>query len=337
SSLTIVDLSGTRLTGRVAHALVDRAKAVPSLERIDVRTPSQPMLDTPLGDQILLLEEFESDRGALAGALPIGRAKGVIQAYFGHVPQVSWVVDWGTAQRVNGDWTVDASVFHVGSPLARTRTVANYIADAMTLPALFEELNGDGPELPAFPAELVADSIDLGTSDEILAAFAIDGPPVFTGVRHQRKGEALWRYAGADATERLESALAALRAAGWESSGRGLDDDGRPRVRMLRRGDEHVWFQDEDSRRQWHQLPRNRQFDPLDPSAGPEPLEPAVHVHYRHEPNEDELRALVARSEELGVRDALIANLPQEHLVTLGLAERTVDGKPVGATEPDGD
>lgn len=37
------------------------------------------------------------------------------------------------------------------------------------------------------------------------------------------------------------------------------------------------------------------------------------------------------------MRDALIANLPQEHLVTLGLAERTVDGKPVGATEPDGD
>ncbi|MEO0660577.1 MAG: hypothetical protein AAFZ87_03470, partial [Planctomycetota bacterium] len=28
--------------------------------------------------------------------------------------------------------SVDASVFHVGPPLARTRTVANYIADAMT-------------------------------------------------------------------------------------------------------------------------------------------------------------------------------------------------------------
>ena len=187
----------------------------------------------------------------------------------------------------------------------------------------------------------MAETPDLGSADEILEAFPIEDPAVFSGRRHPRKGEVLWRYEGPDAVDRLEAALPKLKAHGWKSSGPGSNGvDRRPHMRMLRKGDEHVYFQYQENResRLQRQLwsPRivnGRPLGELEHHVKGPALDPAVYIHYRHEPSPDELRALVARAEARGGREDLIASLPHEHLVTLGLRKREKRG--TGTTPKD--
>ena len=59
SSATIVDLSGTRLSRRVAYEFMNELMEAPEIQRVDVQTAGDPLDSPRLGEFIFVIEELE--------------------------------------------------------------------------------------------------------------------------------------------------------------------------------------------------------------------------------------------------------------------------------------
>ena len=55
SSLTILDVSGSAVSRRLAHRIMEQAKSIPEMQRVDVRVPGEPLALERLGELILVL------------------------------------------------------------------------------------------------------------------------------------------------------------------------------------------------------------------------------------------------------------------------------------------
>jgi hypothetical protein len=309
-----------------------RARRLDGVRRVDVRAPGHAPEDDRLGDQILVFEVLRAPQSSLSRWSPISSSEAIVDGWVGHVPEFGWGEDLAMRQRRSGDWTLDVKAWVVGLPLSGRVGLADSVAERFELERCVAELQDGSEGVAPFPPELVAASTDLGTSADALRAMRIEDPPVYAGRRHLRKGEALWRYEGPDAVDRLEAAIAQLQGAGsWEDAGpRSRGVDGRAHLVSLRRGDEYLRFQYHENRvARFQQVSYVSQSTP-DGGSTPwtkgvegEPLDPVVWLYYRHEASAEELLELHARAKALGadVLAAFEANLPRSRRVELGLVD----------------
>jgi len=324
-SFTIVDQSATALTRRIAHRLAEDLMADEDVLAVDVRIVGESLDLTRLGDQILVLEELESERAPLS----VSRRAHVV-AWLGHIPEFGWADDPELRQSIFFSWSIEANEQSIGLPGYGLRSMANAIASSIDLPGALTDMRGEGDSTAPFPPEAapeyplrIESTVDLGDAISVARAMGVEGPPLLSGRRGVRKGEAHWRCEGPDAVDRLDAALEALCANGWTrddaigSRGSG----GRTHMAVIRRGDQVVRFTYEENR-----TGRLQQESWTSTNGGPQvhhvegpALDPVVWIHYRNEPSASELRALLAEAEREGVRDAWVANLSRVDRETLGL------------------
>lgn len=294
SSLSILDVSGTDLSRQVAYRLMDTAKETDSMEHVDVRTPGTPLETSRIGDLVLVVEELVSKPGFW-----FGEWEAKYRVFLGYKPPVGWLDCKETISPVNVDWDISTGVRFFGTPLHRTAAVAEVIADEVDLEEAFQSLLEKFQAAPAVPNAALPSTVDLGAAAEVAAATGLEEEPLMSGCRIGRKGEALWRYIGPDACERIDAARETLEAKGWtvhDAGSRGVDKKTH-RV-VLRRGDEFAeWIYEENrenalQQESWtsQQLPDGSWGEQEHHVVGP-PLPPAIWIHYWHEQSAAELEA----------------------------------------------
>lgn len=330
SSITIVGFGGSGLEGEVAHTLAAEARSVTSVQRVDVRSPGRSAADDLLGDQILVFEVLRASSSLASSWSPVAFFDVTVDGWIGHAPEFGWGEGREMRQRIRSDWRLDVRARHIGLPFTAPSGVGEAIGGSIELEEYAAELSEAGPVAPPFPAELVAETTDLGTSDEAVRALGVDTAPIYAGRRHLRKGEALWRYEGADAVDRLEAAIETLREAGWQegAGGHSMGVDGRTHHFTLRRGEEFVRLQYQENRvGRFQSVSWTSTWTPIGGQSPTtkhvdgDPIDPVVWLYYRHEVSAEELGALHARARALGPDQlgAFEANLPLTRAEELGV------------------
>lgn len=294
SSLSILDVSGTNLSRQVAYRLMNTAKGMDSMEHIDVRTPGTALDVSRMGDLILIVEELDSKPG-----MAFGEWKAEYRVFLGYKPPFGWLDSKETISPLNLQWDISTRTRFFGTPLRRTAAVAEVIADSIDFEDAIEGTLENFEAAPSVPEAALPAAVDLGTSAAVVAATGLEGPPLMSGYRIGRKGEALWRFVGADACERIDAARATLEDQGWrvhDSGSRGVD--GKTHRVILRRGDEFAeWVYQENretalQQESWtsSQLPDGTWSEQEHHVRGPA-LPPAIWLHYWHEQSPAELKA----------------------------------------------
>jgi hypothetical protein len=242
-SLTIVDVSNTPLSRRIAHKLASDARRLDGVTTVEVRIAGDQVDRQFIGDQLLFLRV---DRSSVSRWLPINRSRVVVSADIGHVPEYGGLDDLETVQERVRAWSIELDGVYVGLPGGAPAKAANSIAERIALAKEWEEM-GEFEEPVVQPPVNSSEALpcDLGSSSEVTAAMKLSSPPVLKGRRHERSGEAHWRYAAPDALDRLEAAVEQLQITGWKvvASNRGVD--GRLHMARLTRGLEAVRFSSE--------------------------------------------------------------------------------------------
>lgn len=282
-SLTIVDLSATPLSRRVAHELASDARRLDGVTTVEVRVVGDDVDRHFIGDQMLVLEEVSS---SVSRWLPINRSRAHIRARMGHIPEYGWLDDLETVQAHQQSWSIELNGLYIGSPGGAPAKAANSVAESMDLAKVWEAMADiEGPVHREYVNSSEVLPPDLGSSSELTAAMKLTSPPVLKGRRHARVGEAHWRYEAPDAVDRLEAAVKQLKSSGWKGGVGNRGVDGRLHMIRLSRGNETVRFSYEENRETMLQNiyyrssnggPRERQVE------GPA-SDPVVWIHYFHE------------------------------------------------------
>ncbi len=294
SSLSILDASGTSLSSQVAHKIMEQAKEIDSMLYVDVRVPGDPLGAERIGDLMLVVEELDSKPGFW-----FGEWQSEYRVFLGYKPPFGWLDSAETISPLNVDWDITARARFIGSPLHRTSAVAQVIADAVDLESVIKDVLNDYGAAPPVPEAALPPEVDLGSSADVAAATGLDAPPVLSGSRIGRKGQALWHYIGEDACERIDGAREALDEKGWivhDEGSRGVDH--KTHRIILRKGNEFAeWVYQENREKalqqeSWtsHSLPDGGWSEQEYHIEGP-PLPPAIWIHYWHEQSKAELEA----------------------------------------------
>lgn len=295
SSATIVDLSGTRLSRRVAYEFMNELMEAPEIQRVDMQTAGD-LLESPrLGELIFVIEELEHK------ALGIGvieHASASYEVSAGYIPDRSWDPLRGTRTSARINMSVQTRTTYIGTPFGATHKLAKAIAaqlDVSEALATFREQEDPAPNPPAF---MIPVQVDLVEFSRVAEATGLGPEPIFAGSRIGREGEAFWRYAGNNAHDRIDRALETLRREGWsyvKGGNRGVS--GRTERAFLRKGSVMAeWIYE-----------KNRKSPEI------------LWVHVWRDTPEDELRAQWEEAQQGGpeVVSAFLANLavPQRHLI----------------------
>tara|TARA_B110000285_G_scaffold36186_1_gene39080 strand:+ start:828 stop:2003 length:1176 start_codon:yes stop_codon:yes gene_type:complete len=295
SSATIVDLSGTRLSRRVAYEFMNELMEAPEIQRVDVQTAGDLLESSRLGELLFVIEELEHKAFGIG---VIEHASASYEVSAGHIPDRSWDPLRGTRTSARLNMNTQTSSTYIGTPFGATHKLAKSIAaqlDASEALATFREQEDPAPNPPAF---MIPAQVDLAGFSRVAKATGLAPEPTFAGSRIGREGEAFWRYAGNDAHDMIERAVETLRREGWsnvEGGNRGAS--GRTERAFLRKGNVMAeWIYE-----------KNR--------TSPEIL----WVHVWRDTPEDELRAQWEEAQQGGpeVVSAFLANLavPQRHLI----------------------
>ena len=295
SSATIVDLSGTRLSRRVAYEFMNELMEAPEIQRVDVQTTGDLLESSRLGELLFVIEELEHKAFGIG---IIGHVSASYEVSVGHIPDRSWDPLRGTRTSARLNMNTQASSTYIGTPFGATHKLAKSIAaqlDASEALATFREQEDPAPNPPAF---MIPAQVDLAGFSRVAKATGLGPEPTFAGSRIGREGEAFWRYAGNNAHDRIDRALETLRREGWsnvEGGNRGAS--GRTERAFLRKGNVMAeWIYE-----------KNR--------TSPEIL----WVHVWRDTAEDELRGQWEEAQRGGpeVVSAFLANLavPQRHLI----------------------
>lgn len=235
SSATIVDLSGTRLSRRVAYEFMNELMEAPEIQRVNVQTAGD-LLESPrLGELIFVIEELEHK------ALGIGIIEHASASYrvdAGHIPDRNWDQLRGTRTSARINMSAKTSTTYIGTPFGATQKLAKAIAAKLEVSktlATFREKEEPVPNPPAFmiPAQAKLDGFS-----RVAEATGLGPVPIFAGSRIGREGEAFWRYVGNNAHDRIDRALETLVKEGWVNlncGNRGVS--GRTERAFLQKGD----------------------------------------------------------------------------------------------------
>ena len=282
-SLTIIDLSATPLSRKIAHQLASDARQLEGLTAVDVRTFGDDVERNLIGDQLLVLEEIDSNASSW---LPVSGQRAHVRARMGHVPEYGWGDDRATIQALQAEWSVKHSGFYLGTPGGAVGKLAKSIAAKIDLAKTWAEMaDGEGPILREQVNSSGVLAPDLGTSSEIRAAMKLKTPAILQGRRHGRVGEAHWRYEAPDAVDRLEAAVSQLKVSGWKIGNESSGVDGRVHMSRLSRGNEAVRFSYEENRETMLQriyYSRSRIDGPMERHIEGPASDPVVWIHYFH-------------------------------------------------------
>jgi hypothetical protein len=282
-SLTIVDLSATPLSSRVAHELASDARRLDGVTTVEVRVAGDDVDRHFIGDQILVLEEVSA---SVSRWLPINRSRAHIRARMGHIPEYGWLDDLETVQAHHQSWSIELKGLYIGFPGGAPATAANSVAENMDLAKVWKAMaNIEGPVLREHVNSSEVLPPDLGSSSEVTAAMKLTSPPVLKGRRHARVGEAHWLYEAPDAVDRLEAAVEQLKSSGWQKGAANSGVDGRLHMMRLSRGNEAVRFSYEKNRETMLQNIYNRSSNggPRERHVEGPASDPVVWIHYFHE------------------------------------------------------
>lgn len=282
-SLTIIDLSASPLSRRIAHELASNARLLDGVTAVDVRIAGEDLERHVLGDQLLVLEEIDS---SVSRWLPIAPSRAHIRARMGHIPEYGWLDDKETVQEYQQAWIIELKGLYVGFPGGAPAKAADSIAKKMDLAKAWEAMTDiEGPVLRERVNSSEVLPPDLGTSSELTAAMKLASPPVFKGRRHARLGEAHWRYEAPDAVDRLEAAVSLLKASGWKPGAANRGVDGRLHMLRLSRGNEVARFSYEENRETMLQDISHRSSNggPMERHVEGPASDPVVWIHYFHE------------------------------------------------------
>jgi len=282
-SLTIVDLSATPLSSRVAHELASDARRLDGVTTVEVRVAGDDVDRHFIGDQILVLEEISS---SVSRWLPISRSTADIRAWIGHIPEYGHLDDLETVQPRQQSCSVGLKGLYIGLPGGAPAKAAKSIAENMGLKKVWEAMADiEGPVHREYVNSSEVLPPDLGSSSEVTAAMKLTSPPVLKGRRHARVGEAHWRYEAPDGVDRLEAAVEQLKASGWQKGAWNSGVDGRLHMMRLSRGDEAVRFSYEKGRETMMQniYYQSSNGGPMERHVEGPASDPVVWIHYFHE------------------------------------------------------
>ncbi len=333
SSLTIVDVTASKLSRRVAHALMERVKKIPSIRFVEVRLAGEQGAPRRIGEVVVFLEEFNDTGGGL-----FGRRSVDYKLTSGANPAFGWVEPACHFPRWAMDWSISVSVRSLCLPTHLDNATASAIAGAVTIDKLFADLKDEGPTVEAFAAQLLPASFDAPSLEEVEMAAGLSAPPLIHGMRVGKKAEVWWRVLAPDVTPQLAAAVNALTDQGWvELKGGSRGVDGKVHRAILRRGTEIVDLQFEENRstryvnESWtrSQLADGTWGDEVHRMEG-ETIDSALWVHYWNGCTVPELRAQEAElsAESPGAATAFVAALPYARQIELGAP---IDSLPEGA------
>ncbi|MEM7516435.1 MAG: hypothetical protein AAF368_05890 [Planctomycetota bacterium] len=330
SSLTIVDVTGSALSRRVAHALLKSAMEIPSVRFAEVRIAGDSS-DTSgrIGELVLFVEEFRDDLDGLFGKRDVDfKITASVFPAFGWVQPQRYFPLWAA------DWNVRSGVRAVSLPTHRDALAAAVIADTVDLQGLFDEIAEKSPAVEAYATALLPESFEAPSLGDVASAAGLQAAPILQGRRIGRKAEAWWRFLAPDVTGRIEDAMQALIDQGWtqlDGGSRGVG--GETHHAIFGRGTETVDLQLEESRssryvqESWsHTLLPDGSNSPVTHHVEGTPIDNALWVHYWNDCTLEELRdkkaALEANSPVLAAD--FIAALPFARQAELGVAREKI-------------
>ncbi|MBI1382402.1 MAG: hypothetical protein GC161_15095 [Planctomycetaceae bacterium] len=325
SSISIVDISGTDVSRRLAHALMDDLRRQSYVDWVDVRIVGETLDVQRIGELIVVIEEIRAE--------------------------CSWLIHWNTHHRVHmgsvpeygtgisltengarfGFWDVKAKQQYFGPPMRSAGAIANGIARSM---GLVKSLDGAAKKLATasrVPPVLLPEEFEGPSENAVSTAMGLTEPPVLRGLRAGVQGEALWRYEGADAVVRLHGAVDELERQGWtRQPGTSRSPDAQFQRAAATRGTESVEWIYENGRTSLLQdrwSSSRKQADgswgePVHHVRGPE-LPPVVWVHYRNGMSPEQLRSAWASAQADGEETsaAFVSNLSRAQRGVLGIPE----------------
>lgn len=325
SSISIIDISGTTLSRRLAHAVAQSVRKLPDLEWVDVRIVGEPLDVQRMGDLILVIEEFQAKQTWLVNWTTHHRV------HMGYIPE------YGTGEPVIGGgprsvmWEIEATQQFFGTPWRAAEGVAENIASAMDLAAALERAAEKHAPTHAVPPMLLPAAFEGPGEKAVAAATGLESPPLLRGVRAGVQGEALWRYEGSDAALRLVHAAEALERDGWTRlPGGSRSPEGDLHRTGVTRGSESVEWVYENGRtsilqEEWwssRRLADGSRSAPVHHVRGPE-LPPVLWIHYRNEMTADQLRSTwtAAQADGADTAEAFVSNLSKPQRALLGIPE----------------
>ncbi len=322
--MTVVDISGTKISRRIAHALASEMMTRDSMRWVDVRIASDHMDVDRMGELILVVEEVSAERSGLLHWTTHHRV------HLGYTPQYGW----NDLQEVLGpvivDWTVKGEMLCVALPTGAAGAVAGAVAGALDLSEVLDDVDEDWDAVPPPPAHLIPEKFHGPNESLIAKVTGLEAKPVLRGIRAGTRAETLWRYEGADVDERMRAAAEAMGSLEWKRHAQGsvgMREGLRREVFQL--GTESAEWTYENGRpkmlqQEWwssHSLPDGTMSEREHHIEGPESL-PVVWVHYWNEMDTETLRIqwAAAKEEDASLASAFEANLSRSQRQALGLA-----------------
>lgn len=327
SSVSIVDISGTEVSRRLAHALTDDLRRLPYIDWVDVRIAGETLEVQRIGDLILVIEEFKAERSWLTTWSTHHRV------HMGSVPEYGTGEPLTEAGPRSIFWEVKSEQRFFGSPMRSAEAIANMIANSMDLPKALDEAAKKHVPALAVPPMLLPAAFEGPGETAVATATGLNTPPVLRGVRAGVRGEVLWRYEGNDAVLRLHQAIDELEGQGWTRHPHtSRSPEGEFHRGAATRGTEVVEWIYETARKSilqdvwWSgtRLPDGSWSTPVHHASGPG-LPPVLWVHYRNEMGPEQLRSAwsAAQAEGTHTAEAFVSNLSRSQRALLEIPEPT--------------
>ena len=319
-SISIVDVSGTRLSGLVCQNLAELCFEEAEFDYVSVSVAGEEPASQRIGSQVLFVEEILHDAPIVSSA---GETHVAYAMFLGHAVRGGWGGEGPSLQKTEVVHRVEMDYRFYGTWSYRVSRLAEALADSLELPELFDKMREREDVVPKAEMMEPVESVDLSGAEEVLEIADIEDEPLLCGSRLLRRAEAFWRYEGADVSTELDRIRSGLLDIGWEELDKSRSHDGSLLKFRMRRDTRIVEFGFEVNRvdmlvnRSWSQVSQGPRVEHVEGEA----LDPVYWLHYFDEPMGEELRAALDAAGAPGSdrREAFIANLASYQREELGL------------------